>query len=221
LTSDTEAKEMFANLVVKESLEKVAGDWDFLQEKVLAHFSTFKAVGQNIYGIRRRYVGAAGIVDPQKGAISRHFEIGPQGKIEVLKQPLEISVTTSGTPHHVTHNFGYWHVNDMDELYLRLPGETPDALGYSLVIMGNPSGDECDRFAWYCERCLTILFERVCETGRLGFDVFWKSERQAVTDYNRDVANRTCPECGFINPRGYCWAVSKDNPEEREARAVW
>ena len=34
LTSDTEAKEMFANLVVKESLEKVAGDWDFLQEKV-------------------------------------------------------------------------------------------------------------------------------------------------------------------------------------------
>ena len=71
--------------------------------------------------------------------------------------PLEISVTTSGTPHHVTHNLGYWHVNDMDELYLRLPGETPDALGYSLVIMGNPSGDECDRFAWYCERCLTIL----------------------------------------------------------------
>ena len=68
---------MFANIVVKESLEKVADDWDFLHEKVLPHFSTFKPVGQNIYGIRRRYVGEGGIVDPQKGAMSRHYEIGP------------------------------------------------------------------------------------------------------------------------------------------------
>ncbi len=212
---------MFASIRVNESLEKVAGDWDFLQEKVLPHFSTFKPVGQNIYGIRRRYVGEAGIIDPQKGAMSRHFEIGPQGMIEVQKKSLEISVTTNGTPHRVSHNFGYWHINDMDELYLRLPGETADALGYSLIIMGSPQENECDRFAWYCERCLTLLFERVCETGRLGFDVFWKAERQAVTEYNQNVGNRTCPECGFINPLGYCWAVSKDTPEERTARGCW
>ncbi len=212
---------MFADVIVKEPLEKVAEDWDFLHEKILPHFSTFKAAGQNIYGIRRRYVGADGVFDPQKGAMSRHFEIGPQGMSEIQKKPFEISVTTSGTPHHVSHNFGYWHINDMDELYLRLPGENPDALGYSLIIMGNPGDGECDRFAWYCERCLTLLFERVCETGRLGFDVFWKSERQAVTEYNRDTAHRTCPECGHVNRRGYCWAVSKDTAAEREARALW
>jgi hypothetical protein len=212
---------MFANIVVNEPLEKVAEDWDFLQEKVVSHFSTFKAVGQNVYGIRRRYIGEGGIVDPQKGALSRHYEIGPHGLVEGTRESLVIYVTAAGTPHHVSHNFGYWHINDMDELYLRLPGETPDSLGYNLVIMGHPSGKECDRFAWYCERCLTILFERVCETGRLGFDVFWKGERQAVTEYNQDARNRSCPECGFSNPLGYCWAMSKDTPEEREARALW
>ncbi len=212
---------MFADLLVKEPLEKVAGDWDFLQEKVIGHFSSFKAVGQNIYGVRRRHVSEAGVVDPQKGAISLHYEIGPRGVVECPKNPLEIYITTSGTPHHVAHNFGYWHINDMDELYLRIPGETPDSLGYSLVIMVSPTGNECDRFAWYCERCLTLLFERVCETGRLGLDAFWKGERQAVTEYNRDVHHRTCPECGHINPLGYCWAVNKDSPEEGEARALW
>ncbi len=78
---------MFANLVVKESLEKVAGDWDFFQEKVLAHFSTFKAVGQNIYGIRRRYVGAAGIVDPQKGAVAATSKSGLRGRSRFSSSP--------------------------------------------------------------------------------------------------------------------------------------
>jgi len=35
---------MFADVVVPEPLEKILGDWDFFQEKVIAHFSTFKAV---------------------------------------------------------------------------------------------------------------------------------------------------------------------------------
>ena len=212
---------MFADVVVPEPLEKILGDWDFFSEKVIAHFSTFKPVGQNIYGIRRRYVGEATVRDPKKGKVGKAYEIGPHGLVEREAKPLELYVITGGTPHHVPGNFGYWHINDMDELSLRLPGESPEALGYTMVIMGTPTGKESDRFAWYCERCLTILFERVYETGRLGFEGFWKAEREAVTEYNRDARHRACRECGFTNPLGYCWAVNKDTPEEQEARALW
>jgi hypothetical protein len=213
---------MFADVITSEPIEKISGDWDFLNDKVLSKFSTFRVVGENVYGIRRRYVeGDSGVVDVKKGAMGRHYEIGPSGIVENVKKPFQIYVTTAGTPHHVEHNFGYWHINDMDELYLRFPGETPDVLGYSIVIQGKAKGNECDRFTWYCEQCLTLLFERVCETGRWGFNVFWKAERQSVSEYNRDVENRTCPECGHVNPRGYCWATNKDSVEEREARLLW
>jgi len=128
---------MFADIITSEPIEKISGDWDFLNDKVLSKFSTFRVVGENVYGIRRRYVeGDSGVVDVKKGAMGRHYEIGPSGIVENVKKPFQIYVTTGGTPHHVEHNFGYWHINDMDELYLRFPGETPDVLGYSIVIQG-------------------------------------------------------------------------------------
>ena len=213
---------MFADIIASEPFEKICEDWDFLNDKILARFSSFRVVGQNVYGIRRRFTEIeSGVIDPRKGAVGRHYEIGPSGVVEHVKKPFEIYVTAAGTPHHVEHNFGYWHINDMDELYLRFPSEIPDALGYNLVIQGKPKESECDRFAWYCERCVTLLFERVCNTGEQGFNVFWKAERQAVTEYNQAIKNRTCPECGHVNPRGYCWATNKDSPEEKEARLLW
>ena len=33
--------------------------------------------------------------------------------------------------------------------------------------------------------------------------------------------SNTCPECGFVNPLGYCWNSAKDTPEQKEARAIW
>ena len=35
---------MFTDVVVPEPLEKILGDWDFFQEKVIEHFSIFKLV---------------------------------------------------------------------------------------------------------------------------------------------------------------------------------
>jgi hypothetical protein len=212
---------MFANLYVNEPLEKIAEDWDFLHEKVIGHFSTFKPWGQNIYGIRRRAISESEVNDPRKGAISQHFEITPRGLVEWKHQAFKLHVTLSGTPHRVIHNFGYWHINDMDELYLPLPGPTPDELGYFLVIMGHPTGAESDRFAWYCQKCLTLMFEFQYETGRLGFPGFWKAERVAVKAYNADPKNQLCPECGHVNPQGYCWSPAKDTPSEQEARKIW
>jgi len=212
---------MFAELYVDESLEKVVEDWDFLSEKVVSHFSTFKPVGQNIYGIRRRVIAPEEVMDPRKGVINRVLELTPRGREEWQFAPLEVHITPGGVPHHVEHNFGYWHINDMDELYLPVPGPTPESMGFFLVIMGSPTGKECDRLAWYCQQCMTLMHETVYETGEFGFNGFWRWEREGVTEYNADVKHRTCPECGHVNPLGYCWNPSKNRPEEELARPQW
>ena len=211
---------MFANIRVKEPLEKVVEDWDYLAERVLPSFSTLKVIGQNNMGIRRRVVSTHTINDPKKGA-SIHLEIGPAGIVQTERHPFEIFITTAGTPHHVTHNFGYWHINDMDEVNFAVPAEREGELGYTFIIQGTARGAECDRFAWYCERCLTLLQEFVYETGSDGFNGFWKAERQAVDRYNSDPAHRRCPACNHLNPPGYCWQYNKDSELERAGRTAW
>ena len=212
---------MFTEIMIDEPLEKVADDWDFFEDRVLKHYSTFKATGDNVLGLRRRSISNAGLNDPRKGNISHHLELGPNGLVEWSHSPLAVHVTTAGTPHTVSHNFGYWHINDKDELYMPIPERVPGELGYFVVVMGNPIGDETDAFAWYCEKCLTLLHDFVYETGRLGFNGFWKAEAKAVRSYNADPANRHCPECGHDNPMGYCWNSAKDTPEEAAARKLW
>ncbi|TBL73340.1 hypothetical protein [Paenibacillus thalictri] len=213
---------MFSEITVKEPLDRIAEDWDFLNEKIIKKFQGFLPVGQNIYGIRQRKFAANGdVIDLRKGNISKHVELGPNGIYSWKHIPLNTHFIFSGTPHRVSHNFGYWHINDKDEMYLPLPSNDPDGLSYFLVIMGEPKGDECDRFAWYCDQCYTMLHEEVYETGRLGFDGFWKAEIEAVKSYNADIRHRTCSECGKVNPVGYCWNPSRDTPEQQEARKIW
>ncbi|HEY7061830.1 MAG TPA: hypothetical protein VII06_10135 [Chloroflexota bacterium] len=212
---------MFEAIQVSEPLERVAEDWDFLAERVLPRFSTFKPVGQNIYGIRRRHIGDAGVTDLKKGSITEHFEMGPSGLIQWEHKPFQLHITTAGTPHHVSHNFGYWHINDMDELYLPMPGATPDELGYFILLMGAPGQGETDRFVWYCQNCLTIMHEFIYPTGDDGFNGFWRAERTAVDEYNSDRAHGRCPECDTQNPAAYCWNFNKDSPLEREGRTAW
>jgi hypothetical protein len=212
---------VYANLILDEPIERVLEDWDYLQEKVIGRFSTFRPEGQNIYGIRQRTIGDQVIVDPRKGAISAHYELGPDGVHTWHHSALKLHITLSGVPHRVEHNFGYWHINDMDELYLPLPNPVPDVPGYFLICMGNPRAGETDRFAWYCSECYTLMFERQYQTGDKGFAGFWKAERDAVTAFNSAERNQVCTECGHINPKGYCWNTAKDLPEEQFARRAW
>lgn len=220
---------MYANLLVKEPLEKIMEDWDFLQDRVLSHFSTFKPVGQNIYGVRKGRTPQARPIELTPGPASYlekrpssgTLTIGPSG-LEVKRNgDLVLSITPGGMPHHTPHSFGYWHINDMDELSIRLPGRTPEEPGFLLLIMGVPRDGEGDHWAWYCEQCLNLLFERRYETGRLGFNGFWRAEQDAVGAYNADPRNQGCPECGRQNPLGYCWNPTKDSPAEQTARAAW
>lgn len=202
---------------VDAPLDKILNDRDFLEEKIIKKFSTFLEVGQNIYGIRRREVGTT-IIDPKKGKMEI-VDLGPDGTLVRPHTQNNFHVIIGGTPHHTRHSYGYWHINDMDELNLKIPAG--DGLGYSFIIMQKPVGTQGESFAYYCERCLTLLFELRAKTGRYGLTEFWRLESEAVRTYNSDVKNRTCPECGLVNPHGYHWNQSKDRPEEAQARLLW
>jgi hypothetical protein len=212
---------MFAQIQINEPIDHIIHDWDYLSDKVVAHFSTFKEAGQNILGLRRRMISSATMNDPKKGNISRVLELNGSGFEERQHDALSLRVTAAGNPHRVMHNFGYWHINDKDELYLPIPAEFSDQLGYYVVIMGKPKGSEIDSFAWYCEKCETLLHDHVVETSKTGLAGFWRGERAAVNGYNGDINLRTCPECNHVNPLAYCWNKAKDTPAEAEARLCW
>lgn len=208
---------MHIETTIHEPLEKIVDDWDFLEATVAKKFSTFRAVGSNIYGVRRRTVDGAGITDLKKGNISAMFELGPNGPVRHEMHANNFHIIASGTPHTVPHSFGHWHINDMEELAVKFPGAGGE-LGYSLLIMRTPTGKEGESVAWYCEQCFTLLYEYRMKTGELGLAEFWRGERQGVTNFNSDPKKRTCPECGLLNPLAYVWNPAKDTPDEARAR---
>ena len=205
---------------IDDSLDKLA-DWDFFDEKVVGKFSGFKAASGNIFGIRRRIIDRESVYDEKKGPHPHTFELGPKGAVTCKFEPMRLHLTTAGTPHRVPHSMGFWHINDMDELYLPLPGAAGDPLGHFLVIMQTPTGREGESFAFYCERCCTLLHELRYQTGEHGLQGMHRAEERAVREFNAALDHRICPECGTVNPLGYCWNTAKDTPDERDARAIW
>lgn len=212
---------LYSEIYVDEPLDKIAGDWDYLDDAVVKSFFAFKPVGDNVIGVRmieREHVAALGEkAMPVSLPVNRkNYEIGPDGVIVVPRIPFSAHVTRAGTPHRTQHAFGYWHINDKDEVIVPLPPEGGKPARV-LIIMGRPSGNECDRFAWYCEQCLTLLFMR--ESNNIAR--FWAAELEAVRAYNSDPGHRHCPSCGHQNPLGYSGMQNLDRPEEREARFLW
>ena len=43
---------LYADIRVKEPIDKIADDWNYLQENVIQKFAGFRPVGDNIYGAR-------------------------------------------------------------------------------------------------------------------------------------------------------------------------
>lgn len=212
---------LYSDIYVDEPIEKIANDWDYLSEKVIKQFYGFKDIGDNVVGIRsieREGVAELGqkSVPIALPAIRANYEIGPHGVVEVPRLPFSMHVTRAGTPHRTKHVFGYWHINDKDELIMPLPpdGDLPARV---LIIMGHPKGNETDRFAWYCDKCLTLLF--MAESN--DFNTFWSTEMAAVRAYNADPKKQICPCCGHKNPLGYSGMQVLDRPDERNARFQW
>jgi hypothetical protein len=212
---------IYSEIYVDEPLDDIAGDWDYLNDAIVKNFFAFKVVGDNVVGIRnieRDHVAALGekTVPIALPAIRKNYEIGPNGTVVVPRIPYSAHITRAGTPHRTQHAFGYWHINDKDEIIVPLPpiGNDPARI---IIMMGKPTGDEADRFAWYCEQCLTLLFMR----ESTNFSKFWAAENAAVRAYNSDPKHQHCPSCGHQNPLGYSGMQNLDSAEEREARFVW
>jgi hypothetical protein len=203
---------------IDDSLDKLA-DWDFFDAKVIGKFSGFKVASGNVLGLRRRIIDRETIYDEKKGPYGDMCELGPNGIENVVVVPMKFHVTRAGTSHRVPHSFGYWHINDLDEIYVAIPAPEGETRGHFVVVMQKPIGKEGESFAWYCEECLTLCDEYRFDHGRLGLNEFWRAESEAVTRHNQ--TDRVCPECGHVNPLAYTWNVVKDTPELAAARRHW
>jgi hypothetical protein len=211
---------MFAQVGIDEPIEKIFDDWDYLEERVVKKFTAWQEVGQNILGIRRREITLTEVIDPKKG----HFDsisLSPDGVISKGHRGLKMHITPGGVPHRVEHGFGYWHINDMDELYLPIPPRAGETMGHFITMMQNPTGHEGESFAQYCRQCLTILFEHYHPSGQNGWQGLYHAEQIAVKRFNADPKLRLCPECGLDNYLAYCSNVVKDTQEQAEARKLW
>jgi hypothetical protein len=216
---------MYTNIYVDEPIEKILGDWDFMTDKIIQKLQGFAPIGDNIYGIRQvAHQNVQALTDggPPLGLVKnrKNFELGPNGVVEVRRTPYVAHITMAGTPHHTQFLFGYWHINDKDEIIIPLPGVDGDA-DHIAIVMGRPTGNETDRAAWYCEKCTALLYMSEYVTGSDGFRGFWRWEKFAVESYNSDIHHRTCNQCGHISPHGYSAFHHLDTPEQREARKQW
>jgi hypothetical protein len=211
---------MFATVGIDQPIEKIMDDWDYLDEKIVKKFTTWQETGQNIIGIRRRTITLKEIVDPKKGTFNS-VTMTPDGLLSKQHKALKIHITPGGVPHRVEHSLGFWHINDMDELYLPIPPRAGEEFGHFIVMMQKPTEKEGESFAQYCQQCLTIIYEHRFDHGKLGFAEFYRAERTSVLTYNGDPRLRLCPECGHQNPLAYSSNVVKDTPEQAEARRLW
>ena len=211
---------MFATVGIDQPIEKIMDDWDYLDEKIVKKFTTWQQVGGNIFGIRRRQITMTEIIDPKKGNFNS-VSLTPDGLISKNHKALKMHITPGGVPHRVEHSFGFWHVNDMDEIYLPIPAREGEQYGHFIVMMQKPTGNEGESFAWYCEQCYTLIHEHYFATGKIGFSGLYHAEREAIGTYNGDPNLRRCPECGHDNPLAYCANPVKDTPEQAEARRYW
>lgn len=124
----------------------------------------------------------------------------------VLSRPMprpgeSMSVVKAGIPHHNAGIFGYWHINDEDEIYL--PLTLADGGLLLILLEGVPHGARWDRFVHYCRKCRTKLYEKAVKTGDVGIAGFWKAEEDGVNEFNGDLNLRTCRNCGDMHPLAY------------------
>ncbi|MBV9325286.1 MAG: hypothetical protein JO352_16060 [Chloroflexi bacterium] len=185
---------------------------DLTDEREVKKFIGFTQVGENLIGVRRR---ATRLMEEDA------LEIGPGGIVTPRRDPFGLYIIYGGTPHHTCNLFGYWHINDVDEVYITVGGKNPDDEATRLILMRYPKSGERDMFAWYCRECVALLHCFVHETGSLGFETFWKAESEAVRIFNSDATLRRCKNCGAEHPLGYRFMANKNSVEEEAARRIW
>lgn len=188
---------------------------DFAASDAQLRYRSFTPVGSMLIGLRFR--GGAGADKKLEQRPGRQLKI-VEGRIEELPRS-NMMFTPPLVPHRTAHNYGFWHVNDEQELGINIA--LGDQKRVTILIEGFPEKGRLDRFAWYCNRCVTPLFVRSCETGRVGLGGFYHVQQQAVLEFNADDALRTCRNCGDVHPLAYSAFDWADTPEQRAAREIW
>jgi hypothetical protein len=129
-----------------------------------------------------------------------------------------LSLVPAGTPHRLTHLFGFWRISDADLHVVR--AVMPSVTYLCLNVSSGPEHKN-DRGLWYCPGCGNELAPSSYDVRRYGAPAFWDHALERVRAFNADPAARTCPRCGTVHPTAFGFDRDRDTPDERIARAAW
>ncbi len=176
-------------------------DLDFLDDEAVARFAPFGMMGKDqIFGVR--ILGGGGRSKELYGLVDRRPK-----KIRELQPGKALGYIPAGLPHHLTYEFGWWHVNGADEFYVGLPMTDGRV---ALLIFEATFPDRVDLFNWYCLQCFTQIHSSAVNIGRVGLKGYWQAEAVAVAEFNANPKLRTCSKCSDVHPLAYSVFDSPD-----------
>jgi hypothetical protein len=185
---------------------------DLLDADAPVRYRSFFPVGEMLIGLRYHDN------DPSRlGMRTGNTLKIVDGKIAVEPRR-HMMFTPPLVPHRSEHIYGFWHINDEQELAMNLT--LNETRRVTVLIEGFPKRGRRDRFAWFCTSCLNPLYMREVETGRVGLPGFYAVEEDAFQVFNHDESLRTCKRCGTVHPHAYSIFSWNDTEQQRTARAV-
>jgi hypothetical protein len=202
-----------------ELLKAIAGNkaalmtLDLMSDESKLRYRSFYPCGDMLIGLRYH--------EPNPGR--QALQIGRQlkiidGKI-VTEARSDVQFVPPLVPHHTEHVYGFWHINDQQEMSMSLKLDNERRL--TVLIEGFPHAGRKDRFAWYCLKCLNPLYMTEVETGSVGLGGYYAAQEDAFDLFNNDETLRTCGKCDAVHPIAYSIFPWKDSPREKESRQLW
>ena len=186
---------------------------DLMTEESKLRYRSFYPCGDMLIGLR--------YAEPKPG--QKSFKPGRSLKIidgKIVSEPRkDVQFTPPLVPHHAEHVYGFWHINDQQEMVMNLKLE--DERRLTVLIEGFPQRGRIDRFAWYCLECVNPLYMAEAETAKVGLAGYYAVQEDAFEVFNNDESVRTCSECGAVHPVAYSIFPWNDKEKEREARGEW
>jgi hypothetical protein len=186
---------------------------DLMSDESKLRYRSFYPCGDMLIGLRYH----------EPNPSRQGFKMGRQLKIidgKIVSEPRsDVQFVQPLVPHHAEHVYGFWHINDQQEMTMNLKLDNDRKL--TVLIEGFPHAGRKDRFAWYCLNCVNPLFMTEVETGSVGLGGYYAAQEDAFIEFNSDEKLRTCGECGTVHPVAYSIFPWKDNAQEKAARQLW
>ena len=186
---------------------------DLMTEESKLRYRSFYPCGDMLIGLR--------YAEPRPDG--KGFKPGRSLKImngKIVSEPRQdVQFTPPLVPHHAEHVYGFWHINDQQEMVMNL--KLGDDRRLTVLIEGYPERGRIDRFAWFCLECLNPLYMAEVETAKVGLAGYYAVQEDAFEIFNNDEKLRTCDSCSAVHPVAYSIFPWNDNEEERNARALW